>query len=230
MILLSDVDYQISQLLEKRKEIPEAIEQIEAELGQIKSDLEKERANLTELSHQKSQKEIELDELKDWIEKRKEHLKEISTNKEYHATVKEIDQATKKINQLETEVLNLLEQVEEKQKEIGEFEEQVKKDTGLIQQEKEEKQNTLDSINREVEEKLTQRKKAEAELEPSELEKYNALKQNIQPVLSKIDRGSCSECFKRIPPQVHNQVLRLETIIHCPHCKRILVSEEIEAS
>jgi len=69
------------------------------------------------------------------------------------------------------------------------------------------------------------------ELEAGTLRLYERVraKYPAQPV-AVADNGSCSACFRSLPPQLFNEVLQGEKILQCPGCARILVAALAETA
>jgi len=60
------------------------------------------------------------------------------------------------------------------------------------------------------------------------LERYQTLLEAGRcPVITAIERGTCSGCHLRLPTMVESQARRALAIHACPHCRRMLYAPEL---
>lgn len=158
-----------------------------------------------------------------FLAKSQDKLTAVKTNKEYQSVLKEIDDIKIKSSAIEEEMLKNLDAIETAEQEIT----KLKKEFLLIKEKineekeiinKEAEQNRID-ITVLDEEKNNISKKVSSEV----MAKYNMLKEftkgmAIAPTIDSI----CQGCNMNIPPQMYNELLRFDSIKHCPHCQRII--------
>jgi uncharacterized protein len=124
----------------------------------------------------------------------------------------------------EGKVLELLEQVEAKQKEVeknsaalADAEKLLADDTVRIEKEVAELKTQYDTLS-------TERANLAKDLPEKELVIYNRIAAGRGQAIAIVDRGICSACFMKIPPQVHNLALLARELVCCPSCGRILTA------
>lgn len=216
------VDKEIDQLLHKKSRIPQIIAEVRHQIATLEQRLNENRQRIEEASHQKRDKEGELADKRAWIEQREGKLKEIKTNKEYHAALKEIEEAKKFISQTEDAILTLLALIEaESPKSTAATEEISTQVSGLAHeiQDREAELTKIDGFVSELEQKRIQ---IETSIDQPLLRKYKHIKKKVSPAIALIQEDTCMECHTRIPPQVSIEILKMETIVTCPRCYRIL--------
>jgi uncharacterized protein len=195
----------------------------------------RERQNfLASLKSEQAALENGIAENRTHLERADRNLKHAQNQKEYETAMREIDAFQKQIAQFETEIVEKQVAIEEVEKELAERADEI---------------NSLDSkrdeafaaFDKEVEE-------ARAELEIAESSRggvfdtlpgnlasvYNRLVQRSRDgiAVAEVVNGSCSACFIALRPQVQVEVRRMDSIITCENCTRILyiVRKEAEAT
>lgn len=221
-----------------------ALQRCEKEISALESDLAKVDARVVALNDQLAEYEkrvadgIErLDGLKKQyrsgesevkmveaqIAKSQEKLGAVKTNKEYQSTLKEIDDMKVKASQLEDGMLQNLDDIETAEESLVQANadlDDVKVD--VISQQKEirtqaQGQETLVSGARQEREQILTR------MTDALIEKYNKVKvQGRGVAIAAVSDAVCQVCRMNIPPQLFNELLRMDSMRMCPNCQRII--------
>ena len=226
LIELALSDEAIDALIEQREELPRIINELKKEIATTTSLLENQSGAIAKLEQQKKQKELDLLEKNDWIQSRESKTKEIKTNKEYHAALKEVTQAKKNVNSLEEEIKSLAAQIEEAKTKIAEVEKTALESKERLEAEINEKNNELNNLESQIAEKQNIKVSTEQTTEAQILSRYKSIKSKISPALARAENGFCLECYTKIPPQIYIELQRLEKLIVCPRCHRLLYIPE----
>lgn len=224
LVLLSQTDNEIDELVNIREELPTVIAELESQKVKAEKSLNSQASEITSLTADQKKKQSTLTEQNDWITERETKLKEIKTNKEYQAGVKEVAKAKKDIADLESDITRIAALIEEKTKENSELENKVKEQISQVEAELKEKQQLLGSLGSQIEEKIGTRAHSEKDITEVVLKRYKQIKARISPAVAKVERGVCMECNMNIPPQAYIELQKLKDIISCPRCFRILVA------
>lgn len=168
-----------------------------------------------------------------YLERADRNLKHAQNQKEYETAMREMDSLQKQITTFETEILEKQGAIEEVEKELSERADEI---------------NSLDSKRDEALAAFDQEiEKARAELAEAEAKRggvfdtlpanlasvYNRLVQRSRDgiAVAEVVNGSCSACFISLRPQVQVEVRRMDSIITCENCTRILyVRAKLEQS
>ena len=225
LIELSKIDAEIDALAEAREELPSQIDKLQNQSNALESSLTEKKQELGLWEKDKKTKEQELTEKKDWIAKREGILKEIKTNKEYHAALKEVAQTKKAITDIESTLLQLMGQIEERIKELATLEKEVIDKKPPIEQQIKEKKGQISVLEQQVGDKVAEHNKKEKELPEGILKKYKTIKARLSPAVAPADHGVCLECNMNIPPQLYLELQKFKQVISCPRCHRILYLE-----
>jgi len=225
LVGLSQIDAELLELEELLLSLPQAILTFEAEQKNRVHEFENYKTILANLESEKRSKESDLTEKKDWIVKGEEKLKAIKTNKEYHALLKEISLAKKTINLLEEQITKLTDAIQNEQNRISESENKVEGEKNTTSTEVEKMKEQLKSIEEKRQAKSLEREQFLEGVEVTMIHHYNLIRQKINPALALAKNGFCCECNTKIPPQIFNDLHRLNSLISCPRCRRILYLE-----
>ncbi len=239
-----DVTIEQLRLLEELQRIEVESVRIENLLKKVtdKTDGIDKKYNSVELKHQELVDELDVfkddyqqldsyvKDINERLVKNAEYLKTVSTQKEYKVLLRETDENKKKSSKMEDEMIELLDQIEEKEKQV----ETSKNDLFQLKTTVDnEKQGILDeSVEERQELEIIQKKKDEItpSIDSKLLKIYNNLliTANRRAVIS-LKNPTCTGCFVTLPPQFFIELRKGGTLVFCPQCQRILVWDEEKA-
>ncbi|HDD45223.1 MAG TPA: hypothetical protein ENG63_10265 [Candidatus Desulfofervidus auxilii] len=223
LIKLQDLDLQIKKINQTLETEPEILSNIKEKLTEAKKELEDAKNILAEKEKVKKDAEWELEDTEARIKKSKQKMMEVKTNKEYQALLVEIEELKKIASEWEEKIIIALDEIEEAKKVVAEKEEKVKElEKRLIEAQKR-LEISFTNLKKEL---LDLRKKREEMVKyiPKEiLQRYDFIRQhrNGQAVVA-VNDGVCEGCHMHIPPQNYNELLRVDKLMTCPSCQRII--------
>lgn len=224
------------------------LQSIETESGKIRSVLDRveddiadreKRLKDAELHHKtlsleladirKNYKELE-DEMQsreDRLAKSQEYLKNVTTNTEYQTLLREIDDNKKKNAEVETQMIEILDTLEAKEKEVADSQsgldkisEEVSADVAGIRESSVNERKELEAI-------VSKRDEIAKDVKPKLLDRFNKiLKQSAGLALVPVVNEVCKGCYMNVPPQQFIEIQRGESLNFCPHCHRMLYYSE----
>lgn len=226
---LQCIDTKIDKIRIIRGELPLEVRDLEDEIGMLKTRIEK----YTEANKDHA---IKMDEFKKMItesqtsiKKYKEQLMNVRNNREYESLNKEIEYQDLEIQLSEKRIRENQIQLQMNEEEI----EKCNKELALVEKEIDVKRSELNDIiaETEIEEQRLLDKRAECEsfIDDRLLTAYNRIRKNARNGLAvvTIERGACSGCFNKIPPQHQLDICNYQKIIVCEFCGRIMVDAGI---
>ena len=226
LVELQNVDNEMEELLLKKVDLPAGIASLDEELEAIAEKLREGEQRLDNLKADHKAKETILRNGIENTKKAKSRLLEVKTNKEYEATLKEIDVISEKSSEIEDEILHLLVEIDNVSEELKANEAQGKTRRAGCETGKKKLKKELDSIGAALDGVLKKREAIRSEIKAKFLKKFDALKnlkngRAVVPVWKEV----CYGCHMNIPPQMYNELQRNESLMSCPHCERMIYWE-----
>lgn len=228
LLELTEIDKIIEQLEQEKIEIPGQIKNHQNELALSQKQLKIHQDKIAQNDSTKKEIESFIQEKNAWIVDRENRIKEIQTNKEYQAALKEISMAKKEIKDKEVALQTLSPNIEELGKGLETLNSSNTQKLETLGTEIKNRQERLEKIDSMIVEESQKRKTVIEKIENKDMLKhYENVHAKVTPVMSRIDRGACSECGNRVPPQTMNLMHSSPAMQYCYRCKRILYFEEV---
>jgi hypothetical protein len=216
------------------------------ELQELKGDLPKIVAELSETIKGKLAQKKELDDilkksivnrdktdvdilsLKEKIEKYKTQQFQVKTNKQYDMLAREVDHAQEKITKLQRE----MDELEGKAEFAKEDAEKLRPEIETLQAEFTDRKKELTAVNKEHEDEELkfqhQREKIISRVSKADYQMYDRIRKAKEGrAIVQVQRNSCGGCFNRVTPQRVLELRKNSTLITCERCGRVLVSDAI---
>jgi len=202
--------------------------ELDAQLSEFVATVESGKAHIHELTKRIRALESDLQTNQSRVEKSQEKLRSVKTNKEYQSGLKEIDDLSAIGSKIEDEILAGMEQVEAASASVKEHQARLNAQAGLIRAEKESVLKDAEQARRRLEgmradaTALTDRIAAEA---LALYRRVKAKKANGVAICS-VSAAVCGGCHVNIPPQMYNELQRVDRLKNCPNCERIIYWDE----
>ncbi|MDJ0783770.1 MAG: C4-type zinc ribbon domain-containing protein [Desulfosarcinaceae bacterium] len=230
--------------LNKLQTVEDKLHQLQIELNQVDTNLTQldsqlvqslqEVANLSgELEAiRKTYREGELDIKvnQETIAKSDAKLRQVKTNKEYQATLREIDELKRKNSALEDELLGLLDKIEsteamlaEREKRAEQRKNEIVAQQNSIREEAAKKQAVLGALQAERSDITTAIPKSLM----VQVENIKSLRG--RPIIAAVSGAICSGCNMNIPAQLYNELQRFDSLKRCPMCQRIIYWNDLRS-
>lgn len=224
LIKLQDIDLRIRDIDQKLRTEPKALDEIKKELDQAKQELSLQMEKLKEKEREKRNAELELSDCEARIKKSQQRIMEVKTNKEYQALLIEIDEIKTLVSQWEERILELLEDIDSIKKTIAEGEKRIKeleKRRDLMQIRV---NNSLKRLKEELSVLRQDREEVAKKLPEDLVKRYNFIcdRRNGKAIVPVNHDAVCEGCHMHIPPQQYNELLKVDRIMSCPTCQRII--------
>ena len=178
---------------------------------------------LDELRKQYRSDENEIKLIDTQISKSKEKLRAVKTNKEYQSILKEIDDMKQKSSTIEDQMLTMLDGIEKAESDVA----GQKSDLADVKRETATKEEEIRRIAEQQQGILTQLQQERDSIIGEVPDKLQSLYAKVQrqgqgiAVAAVVD-AVCQVCRMNIPPQLYNELLRLDMVRMCPNCQRII--------
>jgi predicted nucleic acid-binding Zn-ribbon protein len=141
--------------------------------------------------------------------------------------LKEIEDVKEKNSKLEDKMLECLDRIEDMEAAVERKKQELKSLAERIDREK----VSIQEKSREGEKRLalldTERQKISEMVAPGLLKTFNTIKEKRKkPAIVPVQNAICLGCHMNIPPQLYNEIQRLDSVKLCPNCQRMLYWEE----
>ena len=219
---LQNIDTRIRKIDFELRAIPEKLEASGGEFLVLNRSVKDKEAALAAMTKERQELEQSVKEQAVMAADREKRLFAIKTQKEYHATIKEIAQLKKDSKDKEDRILALLEQGEKINAEITQQKtEAADIEGGFRQIEAELKSKEKELAAERV--LLGERRPALLkELPAPILKKYELVKQRYDDAVAIVKKGICQGCNMNVPPQFYNEMLKMKDLRECPTCHRLI--------
>jgi predicted nucleic acid-binding Zn-ribbon protein len=224
LVELQQIEIEKSEIISKLSSVDQRVHALDVGLNDFAKTIEVEESHIKELNQKYRSFESDAKVNLNRIDKSREKLRSVKTNKEYQSSLKEIEDLENINSKMEDqmiECLDLIDSVEnglrDKKEQYSRLSEQANKERAFIQEEVELGEKTIAKL----EEKHNHiSRKINSDL----MKKFNRVKEtqanNIAIVAVK--DAVCQGCNMNIPPQMYNELHRLDSLKNCPHCQRII--------
>ncbi len=227
LIELQNITFEIYKLTTKRVDLPQEIKRLGEELESIARDLKEDEQRMEMLKADHKAKETALKNGIEQVKKAKSRLLEVKTNKEYEATLKEIDAIDEKNSGVEDEIIHMLEEIDRVGESLKAKESETAGRGSTCEHEMLKMEEELNSIGSELEKILKRRDEVRSRTKASFLKKFDIIKDRKRGrAVVPVWKAVCYGCHMNIPPQMYNELQRNDKLMLCPHCERIIYWED----
>jgi predicted nucleic acid-binding Zn-ribbon protein len=227
LLKLQVIDYDLGELERSKEYIPDMMENLNREIGETRASFSRAEKELTESKLSLNNLELETKTKQQQLEKLKSQMMSIKTNKEYDALISQIDSTKEFISERETQILELIEKVEnlesgidDLKKKSEEVKNQNEKQLSILQQK-------MDSVGSKIDNKEAERNNIREKVSRRTMSVYERVRKNRGgDVVVTVKKRACGACYKALPPHRIQEIKRGDQIITCDNCGRMLIWQD----
>jgi hypothetical protein len=224
LVKLQEIDKRIMELESLKGDIPEQVESLRDKLSIIQHNLAVSTNEFETAKKLNRSTEMEIKLLTDRLNKYKEQLYSVRTNKEYDAITSEIENLENKIDTAELQGVVALENEEKFGSEVVQHESQQSEVRQILIKKEFELQEKLNESATEQQILNSQRQELVLDIDRRLLSNYDRISRGRHGVaLAEINHYVCNACYATIPAQTVVEVRKMERLIYCETCGRILI-------
>lgn len=226
LVRLQSIDSEMQKVNRMLAAVPDRVGSLDADLegqeaalNQFVSELEEDKKRYRSL-------ESDANSNLPKIEKSKARLSSVKTNKEYQSLLKEIEDLKGMTSRFEDEMLECLERIDLGEQHLFTKKEAVNKVRIQVDREKEDIEQEAEK-GRQLLEKLEKDWQVVCEtVAPDFMARFEKVRKQVgNYTIARVVQAVCEGCNMNIPPQMYNELQRCETMMFCPHCQRIMYTE-----
>ncbi len=230
LVQLQDIDDQANKAMIELKKGQEKLSALEISLKELAGNVSIQKEELHTVQQRQRELEGEIEDGKALADRSRERLSSIKSNREYKALLREIDDGTKRISEMEDQVMECMTQIDEKEKGLATLEEECKAVETTLQDEQAEVKTRTKEVDAQVKGYEKSRTKLCKTVRPEVLARYNMVLQGRNSVaMAAVEEAVCKACHMGIPPQTYNELQVGDRLLCCPHCERILYWKKDES-
>lgn len=221
---LQAIDLKIDGYKGKKNVLEGEVAGLEGKVAEARSAISEKKGELAVLDEEKSRLEEGIAAEQENITRSEAHQKEIKTQKEYQAVSKEISTARKLSAEMEEQLLQKMGQIDELRVQIAALEEDLASLDRNVDAQKGDVQGKIGMLDENIVKVTAERDDIVKGLPAQMMKRYGMLREQRRGIAVVEARdGSCLGCNMHLPPQLYNTLFRVDELITCPHCQRILV-------
>ncbi len=231
LYVLQQADTAIDKILQLRGELPVEVENLEAEIADLKMKSARVSELIEEYTRSISENKINITECDDQIEKYKSQLDKVANSREFDSLNKEIENVGLLRQIAEKNISEIKERIFEKKNELEIVKEKIAVRTDDLKAKKEELETIVESTSKEEALLRANRDECAAKIDERTMSAYEHIRQssnNHLAVVSVFNGDSCGGCFNTIAPQRLIDIASNRKMIICEYCGRILVNPDFE--
>ncbi len=223
LVELQEIDAQLLELKALLGNLPEKVAELKTEEERLTQAVETGRNRLKEIEVLVNKNELDIQSCKEDIEKHKDQLSLVTTNRQYDAMMAEIEIQQNKLNDLETQNLELMEEKEQLDSNVTEQQTNLESlSSDLVERRKklEERYSETSSQKDELE---AAREEKIKEIDSRYLRQYNRVLNAREGVaVTPVTHSACGGCGAFIPRQIIAEIRGNTTLHTCDVCGRFL--------
>jgi hypothetical protein len=219
---LQAADKEIRKLHEEVAALPKRVAAIEEKLAGTKAHLEKARAAAKADEGNRKRFEAAIQDLQGKISKYRDQSLDVKTNDQYKALLHEIQFAEQEIRINEDRILEVMINVEVREKDVKAAEAELKAEQAEIEKEKEEAREVTAEDQKKLAEWNAKRDGLRRGIPEDLLRHYERVMKFRGSGLAEAREQKCMGCQVMLRPQTYNEVRIAEKVVVCESCQRIL--------
>jgi predicted nucleic acid-binding Zn-ribbon protein len=222
LLRLQETDMRIRKLTTRLDMIPSEITKIDNEIAHDKELLDKAKNSGDSLSLEIKSVESDIMAQNDIIDKLQKQSVMVKKNDEYKALMSEIETARRKIGDLETRELELMDKIDEVKQEWRRLEKIHADKKTELEAEKADLLELEKRLKKEIEQVSAERPPLEREVDDDVLGIYTRLlDKGVGQPLVPVHNGVCGNCHLQLTPQTVNRARKAEKV-NCENCGHLL--------
>jgi hypothetical protein len=221
LLELQEADKEIRRLQDEVAALPKRVAVIEQKLAGTKAQLEKARTAAKSDEANRKEFEANIKDLQGKISKYRDQSLDVKTNEQYKALLHEIQFAEQEVRLNEDRILEVMVNVDAREKEVKAAEAELKAETTEIEQEKEDARKVTAEDQKKLAEWNGKRDALRREIPEDILRQYERVAKFRGSGLAEVRDHKCMGCQVKLRPQTYNEVRNGEKVMVCESCSRV---------
>lgn len=228
---LQQADTEIDKILQLRGELPIEVENLEAEIVELKAKAARVSEMIDEYNKFITENKHNITDCDAQIEKYRSQMDNVANSREYDSLSKEIENQGLLRQIAEKNIAETKERIFDKKNELEVVKEKIAVKNDDLKAKKEELSTIVESTAKDEEMLRANRDACAAKIDARTMSAYDRIRKschNHLAVVSVFNGDSCGGCFNTIAPQRLIDIASNRKMIICEYCGRILVNPDFE--
>ena len=221
LLELQTADKEIRRLQDEVAALPKRVAVIEQKLAGTKAQLERAQAAAKGDEANRKKFEANIKDLQGKISKYRDQSLDVKTNEQYKALLHEIEFAETEIRLNEDRILEVMVNVDARDKEVKAAEAELKAETAEIEKEKEDARRVTAEDQKKLSEWNAKRDSLRRGISEDVLRQYERVAKFRGTGLAEVRDQKCMGCQVMLRPQTYNEVRNGEKVMVCESCSRV---------
>jgi uncharacterized protein len=221
LLELQVADKEIRRLREEVAALPKRVAVIEQKLAGTNAHLEKVRAAAKADDANRKKFEANIKDLQGKISKYRDQSLDVKTNEQYKALLHEIEFSEQEIRLNEDRILEVMVNVDAREKDVKAAEAEFKAETAEIEREKEDARRVTAEDQKKLTEWNAKRDALRHGVSEDVLRQYERVAKFRGTGLAEVRDQKCMGCQVMLRPQTYNEVRNGEKVMVCESCSRV---------
>jgi predicted nucleic acid-binding Zn-ribbon protein len=227
LVALQDKEKVLDAIQKEIDAVPPRIAAVQADLANEKKRMDAAKAKTIDLEKKKKSKELDVAAKEEAARKHSTQLNELKSNDAYKAMQLEIDKEKAAAGDIETEILQIMEEIDKSKAEEKALAAELKKIEEFSKGDLEKLEAELSHAKGRHATAAAERDAAAAPVPPDMMKVFNHLRSRGKPdAVVPVVNGHCGSCQITLSPAMQLEVAKLKTLAVCESCQRILYKPE----
>lgn len=230
LIRLQALDKTMFELGKEQEALPSQIAELSLREDELTAALAAARDELADLDKRKKNLEDAVENVRSRVRRAEQRLMGAKTQREYAAATAEIEDGKDSLRENEDQTLELMEGHEGMSARVAALEAELAQATKETTDQKDQLMERLRHVQGEMGRMGGERLGLVKGIEPALLGEYDFIRSRRDGVaLAAVSQGSCGVCHMGIPPQQYNELQRMDKLMSCPSCRRLIYWGDAES-
>ncbi len=221
---LNKIDIQLQMIKKDMDRLPRELLDKQVLPKTLKGTIDRAKTEISRLKLDAESIELEIKAGEEALKRYSGQMNVLRTSKEFETVKRQMDAQRIWNKENEGKALELLEQVDAKQKDVENNQAALVEAEKVLATETAKVDSMVAELKAQFDKLATERTELAKDLPDKELIIYDRIAAGRGQAIATVDRGICSACFMKIPAQVHNMALLAKELVTCPSCGRILTA------
>jgi predicted nucleic acid-binding Zn-ribbon protein len=223
LVQLQTVDKVVYDLEVEQEAIPKRLADLSIAANKLEKAHARASVELEDLTKRRKELEEENETIKARIRKAEQRLMGSKSQREYRAANAEIQEGKDSTKSIDDALIDIMERQELIKTEAEKLKTRLDEVVATTNQERGVLEDRSATIEDELQRLLKNRDSLCDGVQDQLMQRYNFIRKKRRGIaLAPVSSGVCGACHMNLPPQQFNELLRMDRIMECPTCRRII--------